>query len=70
MAFKKYLIQSNDIKIDILKYLLTASFSFIVGIVYERNQIERTTPINEPKAEIKKSLDTKILKIENKKKLS
>ena len=70
-AFKKYLIQSNDIKIDVLKYFLTAFFSFIGGIIYERNQIEKptpeTTPINEPKAEIKKSLDTKILKMDNKK---
>ena len=70
-AMKQTLIQSKDIKIELLKYFLTFSLSFTGGIFYERNQIEKatpeTTPKNEPKAEIKKDLDTKILKIETKK---
>lgn len=70
-AMKQILIQSRDIKIEILKYFLTFLLSFIVGVFYERNQIEKATPeatpTNEPKAEIKKSLDPKILKTETKK---
>ena len=70
-AMKQTLIQSRDIKIEILKYLLMFLLSFIGGVFYERNQIEKAipeaTPTNVPKAEIKKSLDPKILKTETKK---
>ena len=67
----KYLIQSKEIKIEILKYFITAILSFIGGIIYERIQIENKTPkiipINEPKAGIKNSFDTKIIKTDLKK---
>ena len=35
-AFSQYLIQTRDIKIEILKYLMIALLSFLGGIVFER----------------------------------
>ena len=62
----EYDIQSKEIKIEILKYFLTILLSFIGGVFYERNQIEKATPEitpkNAPKAVVNTSLENKIFK--------
>ncbi|TRX15889.1 hypothetical protein [Flavobacterium franklandianum] len=70
-AMKQTLVQSKDIKIELVKYSLTIVISFVSGIIYEKSHSEiatpATTPKNEPITGTKSSLDTKILKIDNKK---
>lgn len=62
----KYLIQSKEIKIEILKHFIIASFGFIGGIIYERNNSENktpaTTPKNTPKAVVNTSLENRSAK--------
>lgn len=67
---KKYLIQSKEIKIELLKYFLFASLGFIGGkFVYHKKCIETkqptTTPINAPKAGINTSLENSSIKNSN-----
>lgn len=54
LMLKKYLIQSKEIKIELLKYLLITIISFIGGAFYERHnstiKIPKTTPNIEPNA--------------------
>lgn len=39
-AMRKMLIQSNEIKVEILKYFITALLSFILGVLYQQYQNE------------------------------
>ena len=59
----KYLIQSKEIKIEILKHFIIVSFGFIGGIIFERNNSEKktvvTTTKNEPKAAVNTSLENR-----------
>ncbi|MBC5839689.1 hypothetical protein [Flavobacterium muglaense] len=71
-AMNETLIQSKDIKIEILKYFILAFLGFLGGkFIYDKKTIENKTPITTPKNEptigTKKSLETKILKMDNKK---
>lgn len=71
-AMKQTLIQSKDIKIEILKYFILAILGFLGGkIVYEPKNIEYKTPAKIPKsvpiAGPKNSLEPKNFKAENKK---
>ena len=68
----KYLIQSKEIKIELLKYFMFACFGFLGGkIVYEPKNIENKAPAKIPKdvpiAGTKNSLEPKNLKTDNKK---
>lgn len=71
-AMKQTLIQSRDIKIEILKYCIIAILGFLGGkIVYQPKSIENKTPATIPKkipiAGPKTSLEPKNLKTDNKK---
>lgn len=71
-AMRKWLIQSKDIKIEILKYCIIAVLGFLGGkIVYQQNNIGNTIPATIPKniptAGAKTSLEHKNLKTDNKK---
>lgn len=63
---KKYLIQSKEIKIELLKYLIIAALSFIGGIIYQRKNLENNTPNipskDLPKPIVNNSLGNKSLK--------
>ncbi|MDI5899202.1 hypothetical protein [Flavobacterium yafengii] len=70
-AMRKMLIQSNEIKIELLKYLTTAILSFIGGVIYQQKQVEHKTVSQKNKSTEKilfqKPKEHKYLKTPNKK---
>lgn len=66
-AMRKWLIQSDDMKKDILKYIIGGFLGYIGALMIQEVKEYKRAPVNPPKAEIKKSLDHKYLKTETKK---
>lgn len=67
-AMRKWLIQSNDIKKDVLKYLIGGLCGMIITILtQEVNKRYKAEPAIPPKAESQKSLEHKNLNTETKK---
>lgn len=54
---KKYLIQSREIKLGILKYLLIAVLSFIGGVLFQKNKVDNQNPRNPANIDNQKSFD-------------
>lgn len=54
---KEYIIQSKEIKTDIIKYLIGAILGFIGTTLFQKISLYNAEPNNPPKQEIKKSLD-------------
>jgi hypothetical protein len=58
-AFKKYLIQSEDIKKDVLKYFIGGLIGFIGSLVFQQIKEYNKAPVSPPTTESQKSLEIK-----------
>ena len=54
---KKFLVQSREIKIGILKFLLLAALSFIIGMLIQKNKVGNQNPNAPEKSESQKSFE-------------
>jgi hypothetical protein len=66
-AMRKWLIQSDDMKKGVLKYIIGGFLGYIGALMTQEVKEYKIAPVNPPKTEIKKSLDHKYLKTETKK---
>jgi hypothetical protein len=66
-AMRKWFIQSDDMKKDVLKYIIGGALGYVGALILQEVKEYNKAPVNPPKTESQKSFEHKNLNTETKK---